>query len=188
MTKKVVFIFWVAFLVLPSEISARTLVTIESQKARLTLSLLVRLLKLEEHLKNQSPLKILVLLPRTKTAFQDQNIVNQTIKDFFAGKDEFVVYWVSDGFKAKELLQKADFKVFYVAGPVPNLEELLALAARKKVLTVSHLPELIPMGLALSLDLERRRACIVVNPKIWPRLGLKFPKLVEEKFCFAPTE
>ena len=187
MAKKFTILIGVIYLLAASPAFSRTLVTIESEKARLTLALLARLVKLEEDLKRYNRIKILLLLPKIKTAFQDQNIVNQAVRDFFAqNSDLFYVYVAQDEKEAQKLLkEKNDIKVLYVAGPVPNLKKILSLAASKKILTVSHLPELLNLGLALSLDLDRRRACIVANPKIWQKLGLKFPKEVTQKICFV---
>ncbi len=181
-------VFWgtiISLFLLSSWASCRTLVTIESQKARLTLALLSRLIKLEDSLKDRSPVKVLVLLPQIRTAFQDQNIVNEAVKDFFRENREFEAYFVSDPEKALDLLKNEHFHVVYVAGPFPQLEKILTLAASQKVLTVSHLPEFLRDGLALALDLDRRKACIVVNEDVWQKLELDFPPQVLKKFSFV---
>ncbi len=163
----------------------RTLVTIESEKARLTLNLLSRLVRLEKNFQKHLPLRVLVILPQTKSAFQDQNIVNEAIKDFFSENQVFKAVFIRDPKEALNALDRKNFAILYVAGPFPNLGEILKKAAFQKILTVSHLPELLEMGLALSLDLDRRRACIVVNKEIWQILGLNFPPEVIQKFCFV---
>jgi len=175
-------------LCLTSLLLARTLVTIESEKARLTLALLSRLVRLEKNYREHLPVKILVLTPRSKTAFQDQNIVNEAVRDFFRKNREFEAFFVQTPDEALKLLSEENFDIFYIAGPVPKLKEILKSATAKKILTISHLPEFLELGLAMSLDLNRRKASIVVNQKVWQKLNLNFPPEVTEKFCFIAPE
>jgi len=178
----------IGLFLMASKAHPRTLVTIESEKARLTLALLSRLVRLEKNFKDHLPLRVLVILPQTKTAFQDQNIVNEAVKDFFLENQEFQATFVKDPQEALTLLEKDDFDILYVAGPLPKLKQILEKAIAKKVLTISHLPELLEAGLALSLDLDRRKACIVVNKETWRKLGLEFPPEVIQKFCFISSK
>ncbi len=165
-----------------------TLVTIETQKARLTLSLLERFIRLENHLKDHRSYRILILLPRIHTAFQDQRLVNETVLDFFRRRPCFeftVVHTEEDVLRA---LEKGHFDVLYIAGPVPRIRFILKEAIKRRVLTVSHLTELVPKGLALSLDLDRRRACILANRESWQALNLELPHELMKKICFVAVD
>ncbi len=166
-------------------VCAGTLVTVETEKARLTIELLKRFVRLERRLKEKNTLSVLVLAPETKTAFQDQYLVNETVIDTFQKIPFFKIKVVHSGKEAEKALEKGHFDILYIAGLDPKLPHLLALCAQEGVLSVSHLTELVPLGVTLSLDLERRRACIVANKESWQRLGLRLPKIVEERVAFV---
>ncbi len=162
-----------------------TLVTIETQKARLTLSLLERFIRLENRLRDNHSYRVLALLPKVHTAFQDQRLVNEAVRDFFRRRPCFKVTIVHTEEEALRALARGDFDVLYIAGPVPHIELILEEATKRGVLTVSHLTELVPKGLALSLDLDRRRACILANRKTWQTLSLALPREILSKICFV---
>jgi len=164
---------------------ASTLITIESQKAYLTLSLLKRFVRLEENLKNKKKIKILVLVPEIKSAFQDQNIVNDTVRSFFEkNKDIFEPVYVNNKKEVQKMINNKKFDIFYIAGLIEGISELITLATNKKIFTVSHLPELVSEGVALSLDLERRNACIIANYNTWQKIGIKIPAKILNKITF----
>ncbi|NPB09047.1 MAG: hypothetical protein GXO17_01710 [Thermodesulfobacteria bacterium] len=167
---------------------AGTLVTIETQKARLTLSLLERFVRLEDHLRHRRIYRVLALLPKVHTAFQDQRLVNETVLEFFRRRPNFVLTVVSDGRQALRALREGNYDILYIAGLVPEIELILKEAAERGVLTVSHLTELVPEGLALSLDLGRRRACILANERTWQVLSLRLPAKIARKICFVSTD
>ncbi|AEH45245.1 hypothetical protein Thein_1379 [Thermodesulfatator indicus DSM 15286] len=180
------FIVVVILIVGAKNLSASSLITIESQKARLTLILLTKLIKLEKNLKNKNRIKILVFLPQNQSAFQDQNIVNEAVKNFLReNKHIFEPIYVSSVNKAKEIIQEKHIDVVYIAGLDKSIKDLIDLANKKGILTISHIIELVPKGVAISLDLERRKACILANAKTWKELKLKFPPQVLSKITFT---
>ncbi|OAG27379.1 YfiR/HmsC family protein [Thermodesulfatator autotrophicus] len=177
----ILFIFW------GNKVSqGSSLITIESQKARLTLTLLTKLIKLEKNLKRKKRIKILVFLPRNKTAFQDQNVVNEAIKNFLSEKlDIFEAIYVNKVEEVQNVIEKFMPDIIYIGGMSPQIEKLIDLANSKNILTVTHISELVYKGVAISLDLERRRACILVNKYAWQKLKLSFPDIVLEKMSFV---
>ncbi len=166
-------------------VCAGTLVTVETEKARLTIELLKRFVQLENRLREKKVLSVLILAPKTKTAFQDQYLVNETVIETFRHASSlFHIQIVHSGKEAEKALRQEDFDILYIAGLVPKLSRILRLCEQKGVLSVSHLTELVPLGVTLSLDLERRRACIVANKESWQRLGLRLPSVVEKRIAF----
>jgi len=158
---------------------------VETEKARLTIELLKRFVQLEKRLREKKVLSVLILAPETKTAFQDQYLVNETVIETFEHTPFFHIQIVHSGKEIEEALQQKHFDILYIAGLVPQLSQILRLCIQQGVLTVSHLTELVPLGVTLSLDLERRRACIVANKESWQRLGLRLPRLIEKRIAFV---
>ena len=188
--KKLLFYLWICFfwLLELGTCPGGTLVTIETQKANLTLALLERFVRLESRLRNHSRYRVLLLLPKTRTAFQDQKLVNESVLEFFKQHDIFEIKVVSSWEEALRELKRGSYDIFYLAGLVPHMKDLLTEATREGVLTVSHLTELVPKGLALSLDLDRRRACILANAETWAILSLKIPPRFYQKICFVSDQ
>ncbi len=174
----------IAFLACGRLLWAGTLVTVETEKARLTIELLKRFVRLERHLRQRPVIRVLILAPKLRTAFQDQNLVNQVVLEEFQKDALFDCQVVATGpLVIKDLLHQR-FDILYIAGMVPRIKRILVLARERKVLTVSHLTELVSLGLALSLDLERRRACIIANKETWRRLGLDLPNPILKRIVF----
>ncbi len=175
----------IAFLALVRVLWAGTLVTVETEKARLTIELLKRFVRLERDLRQKPVIRVLILAPKLRTAFQDQILVNQVVLEEFRKDTLFDCQVVTTGASAIHHLLHQRFDILYIAGMVPKIKSILILARERKVLTVSHLTELISLGLALSLDLERRRACIIANKETWQRLSLDLPNPILKRIVFV---
>ena len=190
--KRLVYIFGLCFFVWYQGASwCGNLVTIETQKAYLTLKLIEKFILLEKHLRSHinrhnSRYKILVLAPQSYTAFQDQQLVNKTVIEFLKKRKIFHVTIVKTTSEAIKAIHNGHFDILYIAGLVSDLDDLIKLSYQKKILTVSHLTELVYKGVAISLDLDRVEACIVANKETWKRLNLSIPQKLLQKICFVP--
>jgi len=169
---------------------AGKLVTIETQKAHLTLLLVKKLLLLEgnlsKHIKrHHHKYKILVIAPQTYSAFQDQRLVNETVIEFLKQDPSFQFKVARSSKEALRLIKKEHFDLLYIAGITPNLERIIHLAHQKRIITVSHLTELVYKGVAISLDLDRAEACILANERTWKLFNLTLPEKLVKKICFV---
>ncbi len=176
------------FFIKISLLYAGTLVTVETQKARLTIELLKRFVSIEENFRQKKILKVLLFLPRSNSAFQDQRLVNSAVLEAFKSCKKFQIKVAHSLSELEDCLNKERVNILYIAGFSPFLERIFLICRKKRILVVSHLAELVPLGVSLSLDLERRKACIIANKESWQALGLKIPPALQKMVTFISND